>query len=56
MRILDSHRFASRRNSFARARAGASDAERVAARIIADVRRRGDAALFAWTRRLDGCD
>src|ERR1700677_1591489 len=28
-------------------------AERVAARIVADVRRRGDAALFAWTRRLD---
>jgi len=29
-------------------------AERVAARILADVRRRGDAALLAWTRRLDG--
>jgi histidinol dehydrogenase len=29
-------------------------AERVAAGIIADVRRRGDAAMFAWTRRLDG--
>ena len=29
------------------------DAERVAARIIADVRRRGDRALFAWTKRLD---
>ncbi|MBI3669385.1 MAG: histidinol dehydrogenase [Acidobacteria bacterium] len=29
-------------------------AERVAGRIIADVRRRGDAALFRWTRRLDG--
>jgi len=28
-------------------------AEAVAARIIKDVRRRGDAALFAWTRRLD---
>src|ERR1700683_3588904 len=28
-------------------------AEKVAARIVADVRRRGDAALFAWTRRLD---
>jgi histidinol dehydrogenase len=28
-------------------------AEKVAARIIADVRRRGDAALFAWTLRLD---
>ena len=29
-------------------------AEQVAARIVADVRRRGDAALFAWTRKLDG--
>ena len=29
-------------------------AERVAARIVADVRRRGDAALISWTRRLDG--
>jgi histidinol dehydrogenase len=29
-------------------------AERVAARIVADVRRRGDAALFHWTHRLDG--
>ncbi len=29
-------------------------AERVAARIVADVRQRGDAALFAWTRKLDG--
>jgi histidinol dehydrogenase len=28
-------------------------AERAAASILADVRRRGDAALFAWTRRLD---
>ncbi len=30
-----------------------SRAERVAAGIVNDVRRRGDAALFAWTRRLD---
>jgi len=29
-------------------------AERTAARIIADVRRRGDTALRAWTRQLDG--
>jgi histidinol dehydrogenase len=29
------------------------EAERVAARIIADVRKRGDAALFAWTKKLD---
>jgi histidinol dehydrogenase len=33
-----------------------AQAERAAARIIADVRRRGDTALFAWTRRLDGID
>ena len=32
------------------------EAERVAARIIGDVRRRGDAALFAWTKKLDGVD
>jgi histidinol dehydrogenase len=29
------------------------DAERIALRIVADVRRRGDAALFAWTKRFD---
>jgi histidinol dehydrogenase len=29
-------------------------AERVAAQIIADVRRRGDAALSDWTKKLDG--
>ncbi len=29
-------------------------AERVAARIVEDVRRRGDAALFAYTKRFDG--
>jgi histidinol dehydrogenase len=34
-------------------RASSRDAERVAARIVGDVRRRGDAALFAWTKRLD---
>ena len=32
------------------------EAERVAARIVDDVRRRGDAALFAWARELDGID
>ncbi|HET9994988.1 MAG TPA: histidinol dehydrogenase [Candidatus Acidoferrum sp.] len=32
------------------------EAERVAARIISDVRKRGDAALFAWARILDGVD
>ncbi|HXJ17386.1 MAG TPA: histidinol dehydrogenase, partial [Candidatus Polarisedimenticolia bacterium] len=34
-------------------RASNREAGRVAARIIEDVRRRGDAALFAWTKRLD---
>ena len=29
-------------------------ADKVAARIIGDVRQRGDAALFSWTRQLDG--
>lgn len=29
-------------------------AETVAARIIADVRRHGDTALFSWTKKLDG--
>ena len=33
-----------------------ADAERVAAPIADDVRRRGDAALFAWTKKLDGID
>lgn len=35
-------------------RRGHTSAERVAARILNDVRRRGDAAVFAWTRKLDG--
>ena len=29
-------------------------AERIAARILADVRKNGDAALFRWVLRLDG--
>ncbi|HKS83396.1 MAG TPA: histidinol dehydrogenase [Candidatus Acidoferrales bacterium] len=29
---------------------------RIAGRIVKDVRRRGDAALFAWTKKLDGLD
>jgi histidinol dehydrogenase len=29
-------------------------AETVASKIIADIRRRGDAALFSWTKKLDG--
>jgi histidinol dehydrogenase len=31
-------------------------AERVAGRIVGDVRRRGNSALFAWTKKLDGID
>jgi len=34
-------------------RASSHEAERVARRIVEDVRQRGDAALFAWTKRLD---
>src|SRR5579862_7174476 len=34
-------------------RKGDAAAEAVAGRIVDDVRRRGDAALFGWTRRLD---
>src|SRR5256885_9405645 len=32
------------------------EAERVAAEIVADVRNRGDKALFEWTKKLDGID
>ena len=32
------------------------EAERVAVEIVADVRKRGDKALFAWTEKLDGID
>jgi histidinol dehydrogenase len=31
-----------------------TQAQRVAQRIVSDVRRRGDSALFAWTKQLDG--
>jgi histidinol dehydrogenase len=31
-------------------------AHSIAARIVADVRKRGDEALFSWTRKLDGMD
>jgi histidinol dehydrogenase len=34
-------------------RASGHDAEKIASRIIADVRRRGDAALFSWTKKFD---
>jgi histidinol dehydrogenase len=33
-----------------------ASAERVAARIVKDLRRRGDLALYAWTKNLDGID
>jgi histidinol dehydrogenase len=32
------------------------EAERIATKIIADVRKRGDAALSAWAKKLDGID
>jgi histidinol dehydrogenase len=32
------------------------EAERIAAGIVADVRKRGDAALAAWAKKLDGID
>jgi histidinol dehydrogenase len=53
MRILKlTNRFAER--ILLRRGARDADAERIAGRIIADVRRRGDAAVLAWSRRLDG--
>ena len=39
---------------FVRRRSHDAAAERIASRILADVRRSGDAALFRWARRLDG--
>ncbi len=33
-----------------------AEAERVASEIVGDVRRRGDAALSAWVKKLDGID
>jgi histidinol dehydrogenase len=44
---------ATERRVLASRRASSRDAERVAARIVEEVRRRGDAALFSWTKRLD---
>ena len=35
-------------------RGGDAAADGVASRIVADVRKRGDVALFAWSRKLDG--
>ncbi|MBZ5662933.1 MAG: histidinol dehydrogenase [Acidobacteriia bacterium] len=40
-------------NFFARRSSHDAAAERVAAGIVADVRRQGDAALFRWAKRLD---
>lgn len=53
MRVLDLTNAVADKMLATRRRHNAA-AERVAARIIQDVRRRGDTALFAWTRRLDG--
>jgi len=44
---------ATQENVLAMRRDSSRDAERIAARIVADVRRRGDAALFSWTSRFD---
>jgi len=33
-----------------------AEAQHVAERIIADIRRRGDTALYAWAKKLDGMD
>src|ERR1700735_4630018 len=44
---------AAEKKIFASRRASSRDAARVAGRIIEDVRRRGDPALFAWTKKLD---
>lgn len=38
----------------AKRRSHDADADRIAARILADVRKNGDAALFRWMLRLDG--
>jgi histidinol dehydrogenase len=44
---------ASAKTVLASRRASSRQVERIAARIVDDVRRRKDAALFAWTKRLD---
>ena len=51
--ILASNRQAIERLA-SRDEARSPEVERQAARIVADVRRRGDRALRDWTRRLDG--
>ena len=52
MRVLQLTRTVEERVLASR-RASSQKAERVAARIVEDVRRRGDRALFEWTKRLD---
>src|SRR5579864_5235049 len=52
MRIL-SLTSAIEKKLLAERRSSTRDAARVAARIVQDVRRRGDAALFSWTKSLD---
>jgi histidinol dehydrogenase len=56
MRILSSNDTGAIERLVARNRAMDPAVVRQAARIIRDVRRRGDAAVAAWTRRLDGYD
>src|ERR1700675_3796761 len=53
MRILTLNKGIAGRILASRRRSHAA-ADRVAGGIVADVRRRGDAGLFAWTRKLDG--
>jgi histidinol dehydrogenase len=52
MRIL-SLTTATENKILAARRTSSRDAARIASRIVQDVRRRGDAALFSWTKRLD---
>ena len=53
MRILTLTK-AMERKLFAARETRDAEAERIAAQIVADVRRRGDRALFAWAQKLDG--
>jgi histidinol dehydrogenase len=54
MRIISSANRQALARLMSRDEARRPEVEREAARIVRDVRRRGDAALAAWTRRLDG--
>lgn len=55
MRILKLNHALKKRLLAARQRCD-RQAETIAAKIIADVRKRGDAALFSWTKELDAID